>query len=262
MNLVAIDRADDPRIAAYVDVRERDLRGRDGAFLAEGDVVVGVLAARRTYPITSVLVAERRVTTLTPLLATIAAPIYVASQPVMDAIVGFPIHRGLLALGASGAPRDLAALLDALPAVATVVAAIGVTNHDNLGGIFRNAAAFGAGAVLLDATSSDPLYRKAIRVSVGGALVVPFARAATDALLAALAARDFELLALTPRGERRIDELLAAPRRALLLGAEGPGLPDAILARATRVRIDIAADFDSLNVAVASGIALHAVTRG
>jgi tRNA G18 (ribose-2'-O)-methylase SpoU len=261
MNLVTIDRSDDPRIAAYVDVRERDLRGRDGAFLAEGDVVVRVLVARRPYPITSVLVSERRVESLRPLLAELGdAPIYVAAQPVMDAIVGFHLHRGLLALGARGVGRDLPALLDALPAQATVVAALGVTNHDNLGGIFRNAAAFGAGAVLLDETACDPLYRKAIRVSVGGALLVPFARAATGALLDALTARGFELIALTPRGERRIDGLPPAPRRALLLGTEGPGLDEAVMARATRVRIDMAPGFDSLNVAVACGIALHAVS--
>jgi len=115
--------------------------------------------------------------------------------------------------------------------------------------------------VLLDATSCDPLYRKAIRVSVGGALVVPFARCASaEAMLALLAARGFETIALAPRATERIDQLTLGPRRAIVLGAEGPGLPAAVLARTRGARIDIVDGFDSLNVAVTSGIALHALS--
>ena len=258
---VAIDRVDDPRIAAYRAVRERDLAGHEGGFVAEGDVVVRVLIARGRYAIRSVLVSERRDRGVLDGLAD-DVPVYVAAQAVMDAIVGFPIHRGLLAIGARGAAPEAGAVLATLAPMATVIGAIGIANHDNLGGIFRNAAAFGAGAVLLDATCCDPLYRKAIRVSVGGALVVPFARCGSAAaMLDALAVHGFEAIALTPRGAERIDALDAAPRRALLLGAEGPGLADDVLARARGVRIDIAPDFDSLNVAVACGIALHNLTR-
>ena len=94
----------------------------------------------------------------------------------MDAIVGFHIHRGILAHGLRPTDPGAAALLADLPARALVLALFGIANHDNMGGLFRNAAAFGADAVLLDATCCDPLYRKAIRVSVGAALKVPFAR--------------------------------------------------------------------------------------
>jgi tRNA G18 (ribose-2'-O)-methylase SpoU len=129
-----------------------------------------------------------------------------------------------------------------------------------MGGIFRNAAAFGAAAVLLDADCCDPLYRKAIRVSVGAALTVPFAKLPPGAdLIATLEAAGFEVLALSPRGESELDEVAPAGRTAQLLGAEGPGLSDAALARAKGVRIAMAGGFDSLNVATASGVALHRI---
>ncbi|MBK9036346.1 MAG: RNA methyltransferase [Myxococcales bacterium] len=261
MPRIAIDRPDDPRIAAYVDVRERDLRGHDGCFLAEGDVVVATVLTRGRA-LRSLLVSDRRLAATDPLLARVPAdvPIYVATQTVMDAVVGFPIHRGLLAVGERGPDHDAAALLAGLGARATVLVAIGITNHDNLGGLFRNAAAFGVDAVLLDAATCDPLYRKAIRVSVGATLVVPFARAglATD-VIATLVAHTFEVIALAPRAAEPIDQLEVGPRRALVVGAEGPGLPAAVLARARAARIDIVPDFDSLNVAVAAGIGLHAL---
>ena len=146
--------------------------------------------------------------------------------------------------------------------VATVLGLVGLANHDNVGGVFRNAAAFGADAVLLDETSCDPLYRKAIRVSVGAALITPFSRGGTAGdLVGALAAAAFEVVALSPAGAEPLASYRRAPRTALLLGAEGPGLPPALLARTRTVRIGMAAGFDSLNVATASGIALHHVTR-
>jgi tRNA G18 (ribose-2'-O)-methylase SpoU len=139
-----------------------------------------------------------------------------------------------------------------------VVAAFGIANHDNIGGIFRNAAAFGAGGVLLEGGCCDPLYRKAIRVSVGTALTVPFARlAAGEDALGLLADAGFAALALSPGGGRALAEVRRADRVAVLVGAEGPGLPAAILSRAEAVRIPMAAGVDSLNVAVASGIVLH-----
>lgn len=249
----------DPRVAEYLNVRERDLVGRHGLFIAEGVVVLEKLIAAHRHPLRSVLVAEQRAQGLAPLLARLPpeVPVYVAGQAVMDQIVGFPIHRGVLAVGerTEAAP---AALLGALPEAALVVGLAGIANHDNMGGLFRNAAAFGADAVLLDADCCDPLYRKAIRVSVGAALTVPFARlGAGEDLAATLAARGFEVLALSPAGETRLGDLTAAPRQAALFGAEGPGLPAALLARSRTVAIPMAGGFDSLNVATTSGIVLH-----
>jgi tRNA G18 (ribose-2'-O)-methylase SpoU len=176
----------------------------------------------------------------------------------MDSIVGFPIHRGILALGRKRPLPDAGALLSATGARAIVVVLFGIANHDNMGGIFRNAAAFGAAGVLLHGNCCDPLYRKAIRVSVGAALTVPFARLApeTDAI-DLLAGHRFTALALSPVGSQPLHAAARAGRVAVLLGAEGPGLPAEILARADSVRIEMAGMLDSLNVATASGIVLH-----
>lgn len=254
---ILITDPDDPRIADYRAVRERDLVGRAGRFVAEGTVVVEKLIAAGRHPLRSVLVADRRLAALQGRLPRLpdGVPLYAAAQPVMDAIVGFPIHRGVLAVGERAEP-SAEALLDALPARALVVGLMGVANHDNMGGLFRNAAAFGADAVLVGADCCDPLYRKAIRVSVGAALTVPFARTEAD-LADLLAARGFEVLALSPAGSAALSELSARARQAVLFGAEGPGLPETVLARCRTVRIPMAGGFDSLNVATTSGIVLH-----
>jgi tRNA G18 (ribose-2'-O)-methylase SpoU len=249
----------DPRIAGYARVRERDLVGRGGGFIAEGVVVLEKLLSGGRHPLRSVLLAEKRIGALQPLLANLpdGVPVYAAGQAVMDAIVGFPIHRGVLALGERAA-ASADALLDALPPRALVVGLMGVANHDNMGGLFRNAAAFGADAVLIGTDCCDPLYRKAIRVSVGAALTVPFARLAADEdMTRMLAARGFDVLALSPAGDMELSGLAAGGRQAVLFGAEGPGLPPAVMARSRTVRIPMATGFDSLNVATASGIVLH-----
>lgn len=233
--------------------------GRDGLFVAEGRVVLEKAVRAIPDRIVSVLVAEKRLDGLGGLAAQLPSgtPVYAASQAVMDAIVGFPIHRGILALGRRP-ERDASGLLAGLPARTLVVGLSAIANHDNMGGIFRNAAAFGADAVVLDAACCDPLYRKAIRVSVGAALTVPFARLPPGADLAAtLAGAGLEVLALSPRGEIHLPDLAPPPRAAALFGAEGPGLPDEVLARVRTVRIAMAGGFDSLNVATTSGIVLH-----
>ena len=139
-----------------------------------------------------------------------------------------------------------------------VLALFGIGNHDNMGGLMRNAAAFGVDLVLLDATCCDPLYRKAIRVSVGAALVTPFARLDSENdPIAVLEGAGFTPIALSPSGSEQLKDLERPLRAALLLGAEGPGLPAAILARSRTVSIPMAGGFDSLNVATTSGIVLH-----
>ncbi|WP_309603861.1 RNA methyltransferase [Phenylobacterium sp.] len=257
--LIRIDDPDDPRLADYRAVRERDLVGRGKGFIAEGQVVLEKLIQAGRHPLRSVLVADKRVDALASLFVGLPAqlPIYAAGQGVMDAVAGFPIHRGLLAAG-TRAEMGFAQVLRALPARALVVFLVGIANHDNMGGLFRNAAAFGADAVLLDDGCCDPLYRKAIRVSVGAALTTPFARGGpAAAMAAALKAAGFSLVALSPRGEVDLRDVAPAARTAILFGAEGPGLSPQILALAQTVRIPMSGDFDSLNVATASGIVLH-----
>ncbi len=258
-DVIHITDPEDPRLADYRAVRERDLVGRQGAFIAEGVVVLEKLVRAGRHPLHSVLLAEKRVEALGPLIDQLAADVavYAASQAVMDRVVGFPIHRGVLAAGAR-ANLEFEALLAGLPERALVLGLVGIANHDNMGGLLRNAAAFGVDAVLLDSDCCDPLYRKAIRVSVGAALTLPFARTGkAEAMVACLQAERFDVLALSPRGEIELADLEPGRRSAVLFGAEGPGLPPALMGQARTVRIEMAGGFDSLNVATSCGIALH-----
>jgi tRNA G18 (ribose-2'-O)-methylase SpoU len=263
--IIPITDPGDPRIAAYAAMRERDLVGRGGGFIAEGEVVLRVLlGGQARCRAASLLVAEQRLARLAPLLEPLDAetPVYAASQQVMDAIVGFHIHRGILAHGLRPPDPGAQALLRQLGGEALVLAPIGIANHDNMGGLMRNAAAFGVDAVLLGAGCCDPLYRKAIRVSVGAALRVPFARLAPgEDPIQTLARADFTTLALSPAGAEPVAGFPRPARAAVLFGAEGPGLDPALLARARTLSIPMAAGWDSLNVAAASAIVLHELTR-
>ena len=260
-HLIPLTSPDDPRIDPYRVIKERDLVGRGGRFIVEGRTVLDVaLSPRSHFPLESLLLSESRIEALAPLLAQAPAdlPVYTASQAILDGITGFHIHRGLLGIGLRGDEPNMASLIAGLPEQALIVVPLGITNHDNVGGIMRNAAAFGADAALFDFASCDPLYRKAIRVSVGGSLIVPFAReGSADAVLDLLVANGFELLALSPAGETTLSNVPRPKRAALLLGAEGPGLSAAIMARTRTVSIPMKGGFDSLNVATTSGIALH-----
>ena len=260
MEPIRIDDPADPRVAPYLAIRERDLAGRHGRFIAEGKVVLNVLFAARRFEAESVLVLENRLAGLGDTLvhAPAAMPVYVASAKIMDSIAGFHIHRGVLAVGRKRAPETVQALLEQLPERALLAVLVGISNHDNMGAIFRNATAFGVDAVLLDPTSCDPLYRKAIRVSVGAVLKMPFAVAEdADKLLDMLAARNFDQIALSPTGATDINDAPRSARTALYFGTEGEGLPERLLSRLKTVRIGMAPGFDSLNVAAASAIALH-----
>ena len=261
-SIIAIQSADDPRLEPYRSIRERDLAGREGLFVAEGRVVLEKAIGHDPAGIVSVLVAEHRLAGLSDLLTglPVDTPVYAAAQGAMDQVVGFPIHRGILAM-VKRQVLDAESLIATLPARALVVGLIGIANHDNMGGILRNAAAFGVQAVLVDETCCDHLYRKAIRVSVGAALTLPVARVKTAAaMIDLLAASGFDVLALTPGGVEDLLDVAAGPRTAILMGAEGPGLPDTVLALTRTVRITMAGSFDSLNVGTTSGIVLHRLT--
>jgi len=259
-DFIAVTDPDDPRIEAYRDIRERDLVGRQGLFIAEGEVVLRLLARSRTFETRSVLIAAKRRNSLEDILATLpySTPVYLAEQSVLDRIAGFPLHRGILALAGRSHPPDAWDLLSGLGGAALVLALSGISNHDNMGGLFRNAAAFGVDAVILTADCCDPLYRKSIRVSVGGVLVTPFARLQPgDDLVAILGQAGLVPLALSPAGDQPLSAVERPSRVAVILGAEGPGLPESILARCRTVAIPMAAGFDSLNVATTGGIVLH-----
>ncbi len=264
---VRIDDPSDPRVAAFRDIRERDLTGRQGRFIAEGTVVLRMLAAHHGGPegfaAESILLLENRLAGLSDILASFPdeVPVHVVSQAVMDGIAGFNMHRGVLALGRRAGGVDLERRLHALPEKALVLVAAGISNHDNMGSIFRNAAAFGVSLVVLDETCCDPLYRKSIRVSVGSVLSVPYVRGGTIArCLDQLRLRDFDIWGLSPAGRVEMSGVPLSPRMALVVGTEGEGLPAEILARFNTARIAQSPGLDSLNVATASGIALYSLS--
>lgn len=259
-----IDDANDERLAPYRNVRERDLVGREGRFIAEGKVVLNVLLANPSFAVESLLILENRLSGLEEQLRLCPddVPVYCVTRQTMDAIAGFPMHRGILAVGARKAPYSVQTLIETLPDQALAVVLCGISNHDNMGSIFRNAAAFEADCVLMDETSCDPLYRKAIRVSVGAALKVPFAHEGSiEAIVTALQQAGFEIFALSPSGTISIKDVKPSTRTALLLGTEGEGLPKALLQKLQTVKIPMSTSFDSLNVATASGIALSRFSR-
>jgi tRNA G18 (ribose-2'-O)-methylase SpoU len=256
---------DDPRLEPYTRMRERDLVGRAGRFIAEGEVTLRLLlGGRGRFRTESILLLPERWPGLAGAVAACPKPppVFIAAKSVMSAVAGFPIHRGVLAVGLRGPEPDAATLVPPAPATALVLGLAGLTNHDNVGAAFRNAAAFGADAVLLDPASCDPLYRKSIRVSAGAALIQPYTRLAPDQDWLRLAGSlDLQPLALSPGATETLEDRAAPSRALLILGTEGPGLDAAILARARPVRIPMAAGFDSLNVATAAGIALHSIAR-
>jgi tRNA G18 (ribose-2'-O)-methylase SpoU len=187
-------------------------------------------------------------------------PVYVASAAVFDRIAGFSVHRGVLALAGRRPPGDAMPLL---AGVSTAVILEGINDHENLGAIFRNAAALGAGAVLLDPSCCDPLYRRAVRVSVGHVLRVPFARLQPwPGGLVEVSRQGFTVVALDPAAAQPIEGIRCPGRVALLAGSEGQGLSaEARAAADHRVRIRMTPGVDSLNVATALAIALHRLAR-
>lgn len=266
MTLLRIEDAEDPRIAEFRSIRERDLTGREGRFIAEGTVVLRMLAAAHRaggdFVAEKLLLLENRVAGLAEILAAFPddVPVYVASGAVLDEIAGFHLHRGVLAIGRRRHERTAEEMIAGLPAKALVVAAFGISNHDNIGSIFRNAAAFGADAVLLDGSCCDPLYRKALRVSVGSVLSVPYTRnGVTDEILSALTRAEFAIWGLSPAGAVEIRGVPASDRMVLITGTEGEGLPADILAGIRTARIAQKPGLDSLNAATATGIALYEI---
>ncbi|MFL6143132.1 MAG: TrmH family RNA methyltransferase [Labedaea sp.] len=252
----------DPRLADFRDLTRADRRpdrpGGKGFVIAEGTVVVRRLLASR-YPVRSLLGVPRRLDELAGELADVSGPAYLTSAEVMAEVVGFHLNRGVLAV----ADRAPAAQVEPLVAAARRLAVLeGVGDHENLGALFRNAAAFGVDGVLLGPGCSDPLYRRSVRVSMGHVLGVPFAPLQPwPGGLKWLRDQGFRVLALTPGGPVPLVEAAGGSERlAVLLGSEGPGLTEeAVEAADAAVRIPMAAGVDSLNVATAGAVAFHAL---
>ena len=225
--------------------------------MAEGQVVLERLFASDLCETVSVLTTKKRLAALDVSRLGEDVPVYVVPQAVMDATAGFAIHRGYLALGRYKPSQAVEQVL-ARPRL-RLMALSAIANVDNMGGLMRNAAAFGVDAVLLDEDCCDPLYRKAIRVSVGGVFKTPHYRVET--LVETLKVHKITAYALSPAGEVTLDALRPADRSAFIFGAEGPGLSANILEACTSVRIDMHGGFDSLNVATTGGIVLYSICR-
>lgn len=269
LQCVEIDAFEDPRLVDYQNLKDATLAIKRGRFIVEGRGVLEVLLERSAFRPDSILLSERTARSMAGRLEELApeCPVYIATQSVMDSVVGFPIHRGCLASCRRPPQEDplllAKRLLEDGPAPRILILER-IRNLDNVGGIFRNAMALGGRGVILCPESCDPLYRKAIRTSMGGSLCLPFARA-TDwpGDLQRLRGLGFEILALDPGDGGAALHRLAVEDRgpvALLVGTEGEGLSEGALAAADqRVRIEMEDGVDSLNVAMAAGIALHAL---
>ncbi|WP_230981489.1 TrmH family RNA methyltransferase [Mycobacterium malmoense] len=267
MDVQDVNDPDDPRLDDFRDLnsvdRRPDLPTGKGLVIAEGVLVVQRMLASRFTP-HALLGTDRRLAELEGDLAGVAAPFYRASADVMARVVGFHLNRGVLAAARRVPEPSIAQVVDGARTVAVLE---GVNDHENLGSIFRNAAGLGVDAVVFGGGCADPLYRRAVRVSMGHALLVPYARA-TDwpSDLALLKGSGFRLLAMTPNSEAcPLPEEMAAARHqrvAVLVGAEGPGLTAATLRRSdARVRIPMSRGTDSLNVATAAALAFYERAR-
>ena len=254
--------ADDPRLDPYRHVADPRWIREQGLFVAEGRLVVERLLALDRFRVHSILVNRAAGDAMQPLLAAAHTTVMACDDPTLESITGYNFHRGCLALVYRPPELDVTAFQNAR----RLLGVESVANPDNIGGLFRTAAAFGTDGIILNATSGDPLYRKALRTSMGAALRMPYARVgAWHDALGRLRERGFRLVALTPGdGAKDLFEFAGTvgkdDRLIVLVGAEGAGLGADTMALAdVAVRIPIDSAVDSLNVVVAAGIALHAM---
>lgn len=267
---VVITGLDDPRVEVFRDVRDRDLRGRSGIFMAESEMVVRRLL-RTPERLHSLLLSPAKHARLAEAIKGVPddVGVYVAELDVIEGIAGFHIHRGVLAAGWRPSEQDVVfdRLLERIPprGPCVILAAAGINNADNMGGLFRTAAAFGVDHVLFAGDCCDPLYRKSVRVSMGHVLSVPWAQCEElpGALQLLRDQHGFQVVA-AESGEdaRSLDACTFAERVIIVVGAEGHGLSQEVLRCADQIaEIPMADGVPSLNVVVAAGIFLNCARR-
>jgi tRNA G18 (ribose-2'-O)-methylase SpoU len=254
--VVEVRDVDDPRLADYRHLRDRDLSAEAGGrFVAESERVVERLLQSR-LAVHSVLLTRTRLATLEPALRAAArdCPVYLGEQALLNEIAGFPVHRGCLAIGQR--PTDASVP----PQARTLLVLEDLVDADNLGGSVRNAAAFGVDALVLSPRCADPFYRKAIRVAIGATFMLPIVRlgAWPQDLVALKQRHGFQVLGAVLDERAPVLASVHRPDRvALLLGSEGPGLTAAARAACDGLlTIPMAPGADSLNVATAGAVAL------
>jgi tRNA G18 (ribose-2'-O)-methylase SpoU len=266
---ILVDDPGDPRLADFTRLTDISLRtsleAEHGLFIAEGTKVIG-RAVQAGYPVRAILLAQSRAGDLAALAGAAGpAPVYVVPDEVAERLTGYRVHRGALA---SLLRRPLLAVASVVTAATRIIVLEDLVDHGNVGAIFRCAAALGIDAVILSPRCADPLYRRAVKVSMGAVFAIPYARMADwYGGLASLRAAGFTLLALTPDEQatpiaQALGKLTGA-RVGLLLGTEGDGLSSRWLREADEsVQIPMnpaarAAGVDSLNVVAAAAIACN-----
>jgi tRNA G18 (ribose-2'-O)-methylase SpoU len=266
-----ITSADDARLNPFRSIKGKGDRG-DGTFVAESELVLDRLL-ESSFTVRSILITPPRAERLSDQIWSAhmirdlrAEPfeVLVATREVIDAVVGYPLHRGVITLAER---KPLTPLADVLAQARTVIVMEDIADPDNIGAIFRHAAGFGVDAVILTGHTADPLYRRTIRISMGWTLAIPYARASADdgSITASLHDAGFTSFALTPSATQTLQEATNAldptARVAFLVGAEGPGLkPETMEACTSKVRISMASGVDSFNVATSVAIGLFALT--
>ena len=271
--MIPITDTADPRLDVVRDLKKAD-NSRAYVF-GEGPLVAGRVVDSR-YPLRCIIGFEKKIDTFLTQraeegLPPIEAPIYTVTRELLAEVVGYDMHRGLIAVADRAGEPDVSELM----AARTLVVLEGVGDHENIGAIFRNAAGMGVDGVLLGAGTADPLYRRSVRVSMGHVLRLPFAHLEGTSTtwqrsLEQLRQAGFRLISLTPddRAVHLAEALIDAsgsphPKVALLVGGEGPGLTEhAMRATDIRARIPMAPGTDSLNVATSAAIAFYERDRG
>lgn len=262
--LVQVSDAGDPRVADYVRLTDvhlrRSLEAADGLFIAEGGKVIR-RAIGAGYTVRSLLVAQDKLGTICDVARTLAVPLYVLPPDVAEQLTGYRVHRGALA---SMQRLPLAPAGQILAEASRIVVLEDVVDHANVGAVFRCVAALGFDAVLLSPRCADPLYRRAIKVSMGAVFAVPYSRLSEwSGAAASLRGHGYRVLAMTPDSAATpIGQVAVAGKVALLIGAEGNGLSARWIADADEcVRIPMSKDVDSLNLGAAAAIACYLLAQ-
>ncbi len=264
MPLIPVADLEDERLAGFRDVKDGELLRRGGLFVVEGKFAVRMLLERSRYAVRAVLTTEATLPALLDVLDIGTIDVFTATGRTMEGLLGFRFHHGCMALGAR-APATDASLL--LAGAGPLVLLEDLVSADNVGGIFRTSLALGVGGVLLSPSCCDPLYRKAVRGSIGASLVLPHTRLDpwVDGLQL-LRGAGWRLVALTPGGQEELTAACSAigrdERIALLVGNEHRGVTEEALAASdVHWRIAMSPGADSLNVVTAAGIALYQLRR-
>ncbi|AUG76017.1 rRNA methyltransferase [Kitasatospora sp. MMS16-BH015] len=251
----------DPRLADYTGLTDVELRRKrepaEGLFIAEGEKVIR-RAVAAGYRMRSMLLTPKWLEVMGEVIEATDAPVHVVDPALAEAVTGYHVHRGALA---SMERKPLPAVAEVLAGARRVAVLEGLVDHTNLGAIFRSAAALGMDAVLLSPDCADPLYRRAVKVSMGAVFAVPYARLDPwPGSLATVQQAGFSVLALTPaEGAVDLATVAVQEKTALMLGAEGDGLTAKAMAAADHlVRIPMAHGIDSLNVGAAAAVAFYA----